>query len=99
VDPAERDSLAPEVRDHEPPLALFPPGEALAVYREIAPSAIAALRPGGFLALEIAPGLAGAVSGLLLAAGFIETSAADDLAGRPRVVRGRRPLRGPEHLG
>ena len=39
VDQAERDSLAPEVRDHEPELALFPPGDALSVYRRLVPAA------------------------------------------------------------
>ncbi len=95
VDPAERATLEPEVREHEPELALFPPGEALSIYRRLVPSAHAWLRPGGFLAVEIAPSLAGAVTELLAAAGFEDVLLANDLAGRARLVRGRRPLATP----
>lgn len=89
VDPAERDALAPEVRDHEPPLALFPPGDALAVYRRLVPAAADALRPGGAIALEISPAIPAAVERLVRAAGFVEPTVHPDLAGRPRVVTAR----------
>jgi release factor glutamine methyltransferase len=89
VDPSERERLAPEVRDHEPALALFPPGDALAIYRRLVPAAARALRPGGALAVEIAPALPEAVSALFREAGFLEPSVLEDLAGRPRVVRAR----------
>jgi release factor glutamine methyltransferase len=92
VDPAERDTLAPEVRDHEPALALFPPGDALSVYRALAPAAAGLLASGGALAVEIGPSLAPAVREILEAAGFEGVAVAPDLAGRPRVVSGRRPL-------
>ncbi len=46
VDPAERDALAPEVRDHEPERALFPPGDALSVYRRLVPASAPSLRGG-----------------------------------------------------
>jgi release factor glutamine methyltransferase len=95
VDPAERDTLAPEVRDHEPPQALFPPGDALAVYRRLVPEAARSLAPGGALVLEIAPGLAEAVTSLLRAHGFEQVEVRPDLAGRPRAVLGRRAL-GPQ---
>lgn len=90
VDPAERDTLAPEVRDHEPALALFPPGDVLSVYRRLVPAAFEWLRPGGWLVLEVAPTLAASVLALLAQAGFDDASAASDLAGRARMVRGRR---------
>lgn len=89
VDPSERDSLAPEVRDHEPHLALFPPGDALAVYRRLVPAAARALRRGGALAVEISPALSEGVTALFRDAGFLEPSVHGDLAGRPRVVRAR----------
>lgn len=89
VDPSERDSLAPEVRDHEPHLALFPPGDALAVYRRLVPAAARALRRGGALAVEISPALSEGVTALFRDAGFLEPSVHGDLVGRPRVVRAR----------
>jgi release factor glutamine methyltransferase len=93
VDQAERDSLAPEVRDHEPELALFPPGDALCVYRRLVPAAAELLKPGSALVVEIAPALDRAVAGLLEAAGFEGIEVRPDLAARPRAVLGRRPLR------
>ena len=99
VDRRERETLAPEVRDHEPELALFPPGEADSIYRRLVPAAYEWLRPGGFLVVEIPPALAEAVSGLLAEAGFCEARVASDLAGRPRMARGRKPLRTPAGLG
>ena len=92
VDPAERDSLAPEVRDHEPELALFPPGDALSVYRRLVPAAAEVLKPGGALVVEIAPALDRAVAGLFEAAGFEGIAVRPDLAARPRAVLGRQPL-------
>jgi release factor glutamine methyltransferase len=92
VDPAERATLEPEVREHEPELALFPPGDGLSLYRRLVPAAHAWLRPGGLLAVEIAPSLAGAVTALFAQAGFEDVRLANDLAGRARLVRGRRRL-------
>ena len=95
VDPSERETLAPEVRDHEPELALFPPGDALSIYRRLVPGAFDWLRPGGWLIVEIAPTLEGAVARLFARAGFEDVRVANDLAGRARLVRGRRPMRRP----
>jgi len=92
VDAAERDALAPEVRDHEPRLALFPPGDALSIYRRLVPAAADALAPGGALVLEIAPPLEGGVAGLLARGGFVGSQVRNDLAGHARAVLGRRPL-------
>jgi release factor glutamine methyltransferase len=99
VDPCERDTLAPEVRDHEPSVALFAPGEALSVYRRLVPAAAVALEPEGALVLEIAPGLAEPVSRLLAAAGFERIEVRPDLAGRQRAVLGRLSRRAPARLG
>ena len=95
VDTKERETLAPEVRDHEPALALFPAGDASAVYRRLVPAAAHALAPGGALLLEIAPPLADGVSTLLAASRFESIEVRPDLAGRPRAVLGRRPHRPP----
>jgi release factor glutamine methyltransferase len=93
VDPADIDLLAPEVRDYEPRQALVPPGDALAVYRELVPAAAAALREGGALAVEISPFIPDAVARLMTLAGFRDPAVRPDLGGRSRVVFGRLPTR------
>ena len=77
--------LAPELR-HEPALALFTPGDGTALLRRIASEAGAHLRPGGLLALELAPAQAGDVTQCLAAAGFTGIAEHRDLAGRVRAV-------------
>jgi release factor glutamine methyltransferase len=86
VDPADRDALAPEVRDHEPAMALFPPGDALSVHRRLAAEAAAALRPGGWLAVEVGEGQAHAVGELFEGAGLSPRPPVPDLQGIARVV-------------
>jgi release factor glutamine methyltransferase len=86
VDPADRDSLEPEVRDHEPALALFPPGDALSVYRRLGPDAVALLRPGGWLAVEVGQGQAAEVAAIFDAAGLVRREPVADLQGIARVV-------------
>jgi release factor glutamine methyltransferase len=95
VDPADRQELAPEVRDHEPAEALFPPGDALSIYRRLVPGSAALLRAGGALAVEISPFIPDGVVRLFTEAGFPEPSVRPDLAGRPRVVFGRLPAAPP----
>ncbi len=99
VNPGERETLAPEVRDHEPELALFPPGDPLSIYRRLVPEAFEWLRPGGWLIVEIAPTLEEAVAGLFAEAGFEDVRVANDLAGRARLVHGRRPMGRPPGVG
>jgi len=82
--------LEPEVRAHEPRLALDGGGDGLAVIRRIAASAREALRPSAFLVLETAGGgQAAAVAKLLRAAGFASVAVRADLAGVDRFVAGR----------
>src|SRR5204862_6531654 len=45
--------LIPEVRDHEPHLALFGGGDGLSLFRQLFPSAALRLRPGGRLIVEV----------------------------------------------
>lgn len=94
VDPTH--PLEPEVRDHEPALALFPPaasgpGHVLAVYRRLWPQAAAALRPGGWALVEVGAGQAGDVAALAAEAGLDQIATFADLQGIPRVVQARRP--------
>jgi release factor glutamine methyltransferase len=56
VPAVDRDSLAVEVREHEPALALFAGDDGLEIYRRLIPAAFSALVSGGFLALEIGYG-------------------------------------------
>jgi release factor glutamine methyltransferase len=86
VSPGDIGSLQPEVRDWEPRAAVVGEGATEA----IAENARSALRPGGALVLEIADGTAPRVAGLLREAGYSDVETTRDLAGRERVVEGRR---------
>ena len=91
VPAGDRASLAVEVREFEPPLALFAGGDGLDVYRRLIPAAFATLTPGGFVALEIGFGEAQAIAGLLMDAGFESIEFVPDLQNIPRVVCAQRP--------
>ncbi len=86
------EGLAPEVRDHEPRLALDGGADGLDAYRTIAPQILAVLRPGGMFAVEIGLGQSEAVETLFRRAGAIDVVTHDDLTARPRVVRGKKAL-------
>jgi release factor glutamine methyltransferase len=77
------------VRRHEPPLALFAGEDGLDVIRRLIPQAHEALRPGGWLLMEIGFGQADAVQQLLGSWQDVHTAA--DLAGIARVVIARKP--------
>ncbi len=83
--------LAPEVRDHEPRLALDGGVDGLDAYRQLAPAILATLRPGGLFAVEFGLGQAASVRALFEAAGAVDLAIVDDLTARERVLRGRRP--------
>ena len=91
VPSADRNSLAVEIRDFEPGLALFAGEDGLDIYRRLIPAAFAVLASGGFIALEIGCGQSDAVSSLLSGAGFSEIEFRLDLQGIPRVAVARRP--------
>jgi release factor glutamine methyltransferase len=82
----DRGSLAPDVRDHEPSLALFAGDDGLDVIRRLIPAAWSRLRPDGGLLLEVGDGQWPAVTTLLEDAGFIDSTWHTDLQGIPRVV-------------
>jgi len=85
---SEIPDLMPEVRDWEPRIALSPGADGLAFYRRLAQEAPPLLRPGGFLAVEVGIGQAGAVTELLQAAGFRGIAVYRDTAGVDRAVFG-----------
>lgn len=81
------EGLQPEVRDHEPRMALDGEKDGLAFYRRIAAQASDWLNPGGAVYLEIGCDQAEAVRKLLAAAGLIDIEVFKDLPGLDRVVR------------
>ena len=87
VDPDDRGSLEPEVRDWEPAAALFGSEAVGAVAR----GAVGVLAEGGALVLEIGDGQAEETAALLGSLGYEDVRTTPDLAGRDRVVEGRRP--------
>ena len=90
VPAGDRATLTVEVREHEPGLALFAGADGLDVIRRLIPEALAALVPGGCLAMEFGFGQQPAVSSLLQAAGFAEIEFTADLQGIPRVACAQR---------
>ncbi|WP_051121416.1 peptide chain release factor N(5)-glutamine methyltransferase [Sphingomonas elodea] len=78
--------LPPQVRDHEPPQALFAGRDGLDDYRRIVPALPGLLAPGGAAVLEIGWTQAEAVS-LLGQEHGLSPSVYNDMGGRPRVVR------------
>lgn len=82
---AEADSLAPEVREHEPPLALFAAEDGLAIYRALVADSARVLRPGGWLVVELGWRSLDPVQAML-GREWSEVRARPDLAGIPRVL-------------
>lgn len=81
-------TLEPEVREHEPMMALDGTEDGLKFYRQIAKKAGTWLKPGGVIYLEIGYDQGEAVSGLLREAGFDKVRVVKDLPGKDRVVCG-----------
>jgi release factor glutamine methyltransferase len=78
--------LAPEVRDHDPRLALDGGEDGLAAYREIIPASRDLLAPVGLIALEVGAGQHPAVESLLTGAFGAPVKVRLDLDGCRRVV-------------
>jgi release factor glutamine methyltransferase len=87
------DTLDPEVRDHEPRLALDGGADGLDAYRLLAPEILRVLKPGGLFAVEIGHDQSAAVEALFKAAGAEQVRTTKDLGTRDRVVTGfKNPL-------
>jgi release factor glutamine methyltransferase len=84
IEPEDIDTLQPEVRDWEPRIALVAHGATESVAR----AATEALRPGGWIVLEIAENQADNVATLLDELGYSELRISPDMAGRDRVIEG-----------
>lgn len=78
--------LDPEVRDHDPHLALDGGPDGLQAYRDLAPEVMRILKPGGVFAVEIGWDQGPQVKALFEAAGFTDVKVVKDLADRDRVV-------------
>ncbi len=89
VPTGEGPGLQPEVRDWDPPSALFAGPEGLDVLNPLISGAGAHLSPGGLLALEVGGDQAGKVARIMEETGvFSEIRIRPDLSGRERVVLG-----------
>lgn len=87
----ELDLVDPEVRDHDPRLALVAGDDGMAVIRQVAATAWRLLRPGGWVVVEHSDRQGESAPAMLDAAGFLDVTDSPDLAGRPRVAMGRKP--------
>ena len=81
----ELSGLEPEIREWEPTVALVDRGQTEAIAR----AARDALRPGGWLVLEVGDGRGEATVRLLQELLYGEVQASPDLTGRDRVVEAR----------
>ena len=90
--PDDQVPVDPEVRDHDPALALYGgSADGLALPLAMAARAAALLRPGGVLVMEHADVQGPAILRALAATGSWRDAADHaDLTGRPRVVVARR---------
>lgn len=87
----EHNTLAPQVRDHEPHSALFGGERGTETIARLIPQAAERLKPGGWLILEVSPLVADAVVQLIAESGsFAATSLSKDLAAHVRVVQAQR---------
>ena len=85
---AEVEKLMPEVRDHEPRMALDGTEDGLHFYRRIIEEAGKLLVSSGMLFLEIGYDQGQAVSELMRTEGYCEVQVVQDYAGLDRVVLG-----------
>ena len=83
---SEMDALQPEVRDHEPRMALTDGGDGLSAYRAIAAGAGQHLSANGRLLVEIGANQAKDVATIFNAAGLENVTIHKDLSGKDRVV-------------
>ena len=86
------EQLAPEVRVHEPRMALDGGEDGLSFYRRIVPEAVSRLVTGGMLYLEIGYDQAGAVQSLMKEAGYYDVRSIKDYGGNDRIVCGIRSI-------
>ena len=84
----EADKVQKQVREFEPRIAVFSGEQGIDIYRRLIPQAREALRPGGWLVMEIGFSTEAKVKELL--AGWADVQTTADLQGIPRVVAARK---------
>jgi release factor glutamine methyltransferase len=99
--PPDAEPVDPEVRDHDPDLALYGGGtDGLEVPRRVLDAAVRLLRPGGLLVVEHAEVQDAALRAEAAARGFTAVGSRPDLSGRPRMLVARRAAdASPAHTG
>lgn len=88
---AMTDHLEPEVRDHEPEIALFAEESGLAIYRRIAEEAKEHLAPAGTLIVEAGDGQAGKIQEIFEQHGWINPDVRADMGGELRSIAHKLP--------
>lgn len=88
---AEMNEVQPELRDHEPRLALTDEKDGLSAYRTIATHAQEYLNSDGRVLVEIGWQQGAAVSAIFAAQGWAEVAILPDLGGWDRVVLASKP--------
>jgi release factor glutamine methyltransferase len=82
---SDAEGLQPEVRDHEPPVALFAGPTGNEVYERLIADAARVIEPGGWLVMELGYRSLDAVRGTFRDA-WDKIHTREDLAGYPRVI-------------
>ena len=86
----EKETLAREVRDHEPEIALYGGEEGYEFYADLIAQAAQKLKSSGILVLELGHNSLPAVQPLLDAPAWTNVGVTNDLAGIPRVIAAER---------
>jgi release factor glutamine methyltransferase len=92
VTSAELAQLAPEVRDHDPSLALDGGPDGLRAYRALVADAPRLIGAAGHMVVEVGAGQADAVASLFASQQPLDVTAARDLAGMSRALHIRPAL-------
>jgi release factor glutamine methyltransferase len=87
---AEIDTLAPEVCEHDPRLALDGGSDGLDFYRKLAVEGHGRLRPNGRLMVEFGDGQEARIREILVQHKWIVEGIQPDYSGRPRILTARR---------
>ena len=90
VGESEEDQVQLEVRKFEPRSAVFAGATGTEVIARLIPQARTALRPGGWIVMEISGTIADRVHNLL--DGWESVQISKDLQSIPRVIRARKPI-------